>query len=94
MLFRSPKGKKIPGGYASVASIPGADDYKLIAKKCSEMGYKMGHSTARNIFLSAMMKVADNLHKSQGTSCTNRQLFEIARNPAFQSSVAEVLNGM
>ena len=88
-----PRGHKVKNGYATVTSIPGADDYKLIAKKCTEMGYKMGHSTARNIFLGAMMKVADNLQKSQGNTYTNRQLFEIARNPAFQSSVAEVLNG-
>jgi len=88
-----PKGHKVKGGYASVASLPGADDYKLIAKKCSDQGFKMGHSTARNIFLGAMMKVADNLHKSQGNTYSNRQLFEIARNPSFQMSVAEVLNG-
>lgn len=88
-----PKGHKVKGGYSSVASIPGADDYKLIAKKCSEMGFKMGHSTARNIFLGAMMKVADGVQRSQGQICTNRQLFEIARNPTFQMGVAEILNG-
>ena len=88
-----PKGHKVKGGYATVASLPGADDYKLIAKKCSELGHKMGHSTARNIFLGAMMKVADNLHKSQGNTYTNRQLYEIARNPSFQIGVAEILKG-
>lgn len=88
-----PKGHKVKNGYATVASIPGADDYKLIAKKCSELGHKMGHSTARNVFLGAMMKVADGLQKSQGNTYTNRQLFEIARNPSFQMGVAEVLKG-
>ena len=89
-----PKGHKVKNGYATVASIPGADDYKLIAKKCSDMGYKMGHSTARNIFLGAMMKVADNLQKSQGNTYNKNQLFEIARNPTFQKSVADVLGGV
>lgn len=88
-----PKGKKIPGGYSSVASLPGADDFKSIAKKCTEQGYKMGHSTARNILLGAMMKLANNLQKSQGNTYNNRQLFEIARNPSFQMCVAELLNG-
>lgn len=88
-----PKGHKVQGGYASIASIPGADDYKLIAKKCSEMGHKMGHSTARNVFLGAMMKVADNLHRTQGNTYTSRQLYEIARNPSFQIGVAEILKG-
>jgi len=88
-----PRGHKVKNGYASVASLAGADDYKLIAKKCTEMGHKMGHSTARNVLLSAMMKVADALHRSQGNIYTNRQLFEIARNPTFQSGVADILNG-
>lgn len=89
-----PKGHKVKNGYATVAAIPGADDYKLIAKKCSDMGYKMGHSTARNVFLGAMMKVADNLQKSQGNTYSKGQLFEIARNPNFQKSVADVLSGV
>ena len=88
-----PKGHKVNGGYATVTALPGADDYKLIARKCSDMGYKMGHSTARNIFLGAMMKVADNLQKSQGNTYNHSQLFEIARSPNFQMSVAEVLKG-
>ena len=88
-----PKGKKIAGGYATIASIPGADDYKMIAKKCTESGHKMGSSSARNIFLGAMMKIADGLQKSQGNTYNNKQLYAIARSPAFQAGVAEVLNG-
>jgi hypothetical protein len=53
----------------------------------------MGHSTARNIFLTAMAKVADNLHRSHGNICTRQQLFKIAKNPIFQMSVAEILKG-
>lgn len=88
-----PRGHKSKNGHASVATIPGADDYRLIAQKCTEMGYKMGNSTARNIFLGAMMKVADNLQKSQGNEFNRHQLYEIARNPKFQLCVAEFLNG-
>ena len=89
-----PKGHKVKGGYATVTALSGADDYKMIAKKCTERGYKMGHSTARNVFLGAMMKVADSLQKSQGVNCNRSQLFEIARSPDFQMGVAEVLNGV
>lgn len=88
-----PKGHKVKGGYFTVAAIPGADDYKLIAKKCSDMGYKMQHSTARNVFLSAMTKIAKSIQRSQGNHATEEELFEIAKSPSFQSSVAEVLSG-
>ena len=88
-----PKGHKVKGGYFTVASISGADDYKLIAKKCTEMGYKMQHSTARNVFLSAMTKIAKSIHTSNGSIASENELFEIAKNPVFQSSVAEILSG-
>jgi hypothetical protein len=88
-----PSGKKIDGGYFSVASIPGADDYKLIANKCTDLGYSMGHSTARNVFLSAMMKIANSVQKSNQISMNEKELYDIARNPRFQMSVAEVLKG-
>lgn len=88
-----PKGHKVKGGYFTVAAIPGADDYKLIAKKCTDMGYKMQHSTARNVFLSAMSKIAKSIQKSQGNFSSEEEVFEIAKSPTFQSSVAEVLSG-
>jgi hypothetical protein len=88
-----PRGHKIVGGYATVSQIQDACDYKLIAKRCSDSGDKMSHSTARNIFLTAMAKVADNLHRSHGNICTRQQLFKIAKNPIFQMSVAEILKG-
>lgn len=88
-----PKGHKVKGGYFTVASISGADDYKLIAKKCTEMGYEMAHSTARNIFLSAMMKIANSVQKSNQVKMTDKELYEIAKNPSFQLSVAELLKG-
>ena len=86
-----PRGHRIKTGYATVTSIPGGEDYKYVAKACTEMGYKMGHSTARNIFICAMVKVASELQASEGNSPTRKQLFAIARNPKFQMGVAEVL---
>lgn len=88
-----PKGHKVKGGYFTVASIQGADDYKLIAKKCSDMGYKMQHSTARNVFLSAMGKIALSIQNSEGRNPSEGELFDIARSSNFQASVAEILRG-
>jgi hypothetical protein len=53
----------------------------------------MGHSTARNVFLSAMMKIANSVQKSNQISMNEKELYDIARNPRFQMSVAEVLKG-
>lgn len=86
-----PKGHKSLGGNFSPASIPGSDDYKAIAHKCSAMGYEMGHSTARNVFLIAMMKIANSVQKSNHISMNEKELYEIAKNPKFQISVAEIL---
>ena len=86
-----PKGHRVAGGYFTVASIPGADDYKLIAKKCTDLGHPMGHSTARNIFLHAMMKIANGVQKSNQISMSETDLYNIAKNPSFQMSVSELL---
>lgn len=86
-----PKGHKVKGGYFTVTSIPGADDYKLIAKKCTEVGYKMQHSTARNVFLSAMKKIAVSIHTSNGLKSSDAEVSEIARNSNFQEGIAEIL---
>lgn len=88
-----PRGHKVKGGYFTVTSIPGADDYKLIAKKCTEMGYKMQHSTARNIFLSAMTKIAQSVYDTHGIRANEKEVSEIAKSPGFQSSIAEILSG-
>lgn len=89
-----PKGHKVKGGYFTVSSIQGAEDYKMIAKRCSELGYKMQHSTARNVFLSAMGKIAYSVQKSLGNNPSEKELFEISKNSNFQSSVAEILKGI
>lgn len=88
-----PKGHKVKGGYFTVTSIPGADDYKLIAKKCTDMGYNMQHSTARNVFLSAMKKIACSVQSSSGLKMTENEIFEVARSSNFQEGVAEILSG-
>lgn len=87
-----PKGHRVKGGYFTVTSIPGADDYKAIAKKCTDLGYQMQHSTARNVFISAMKKIASSIYASGGVKATDSELFEAAKNPGFQEGIAEVLN--
>ena len=53
-----PKGYKAQHGYATVNTTLGGLGYREIAEKMTEEGNKMNHSTARNVFLSAMSKFA------------------------------------
>ena len=44
-----PKGYKKKNGYATTAEL-GGSGYVEIADKMNDMGFKMNHSTARNVF--------------------------------------------
>ena len=63
-----PKGYKTEKGYATVTDFPGALDYRAIAEKMSDDGDPMNHSTARNVFLRAMKKLAQTMHAHYGLS--------------------------
>jgi len=86
-----PKGHKPKGGYCSPSSISGADNYETIANKCTDLGYTMSTSSARNTFLYAMMKIANSVQKSNHLTLNEKELYDIARNAQFQKSVAEIL---
>ena len=55
-----PKGFKSENGYATVVK-DGGMSYKDIAEEMTRRGYKMKHSAARNVLLSAMQKIAQNV---------------------------------
>jgi hypothetical protein len=84
-----PKGFKKEHGYATVDSLDGSMGYREIAEFMTENGDKMNHSTARNVFLSAMSKLA-------GDVCTqfdghSRKKEEMAKDPRFQSGIYDIL---
>ena len=57
-----PKGYKKKTGYGSAKSL-GGKSYHDIAKQMNEKSYKMNHSTARNLFVSGLTKIAENITK-------------------------------
>ena len=77
-----PKGYKSSHGYATVSNIQGGLGYREIAEKMTAEGDKMNHSTARNVFLAAMRKLARDLCKLYGEAATdeNRKAIKIIRN--------------
>jgi hypothetical protein len=86
-----PKGYKVKGGYATVSDDFGFG-YREIADEMTEAGYKMNHSTARNVFLSAMRKLAKDVCNLYDTDTSQEKIDEIASDPRFQSSISDILS--
>ncbi|MAG27627.1 hypothetical protein CMI47_19000 [Candidatus Pacearchaeota archaeon] len=86
-----PKGYKTDHGYATVRSHDDGLGYREIAECMTEMGHKMNHSTARNIFLSAMTKFAENTCSLYGVKPTCENVKRISSDPRFQSGILDMI---
>ena len=86
-----PKGHKSENGYATVQS-QGGMGYREIAEHMSENGDTMNHSTARNIFLRALKKVARDACETTGAVLTDKQIEKVASDPRFQSGLIEIIS--
>lgn len=86
-----PKGHKAEKGYATVTDFPGALDYRAIAEKMSDDGDQMNHSTARNVFLRAMKKLAQSMHELYDLSIDENNLVRTAKDPEFQQGIYEAM---
>lgn len=89
-----PKGHKAEKGYATVTDFPGALDYRAIAERMSDDGDQMNHSTARNVFLRAMKKLALTMHELYDLSVDESDLARTARDPEFQQGIYEAMVDM
>ena len=89
-----PKGFKSEFGYATVKDYDGGADYRAIASVMTSKGHKMNHATARNVFLSALRKIAKPVHEMHGKSESYDDLQKTAKDPRFQSGVAEILESI
>ena len=85
-----PKGYKKETGYGSKKSLGGLS-YHEIAEKMNEKSFKMNHSTARNIFVSGLSKIAENLTKVHGVKYDQKRIKAIAIDPRFQEAVSEYM---
>ena len=86
-----PKGHKSQHGYSVFTEFDGGLGYKDIAEKMSEKGHKMNLSTARNVFVSALDKVAKGVCDAYGVEASDADLKRIASDPRFQSGVYDLL---
>ncbi len=87
-----PKGFKTKNGYATVADIDGALDYRRIAEQMTAAGDKMNHATARNVFMHAMRKIAKPLHELYNMPLDESSIMNTAKNPVFQESIVAILD--
>ena len=83
-----PKGHKSKFGYATVSNSEGCRGYREIAEIMSADGDKMNHSTARNVFLRAMYKVASPISESFGKGDPS----DISQDPRFQACIQDIVN--
>ena len=85
-----PKGFKVENGYATSAEL-GGKSYHQIAEIMTDRGFKMNHSTARNIFVSGLSKIASNLIEIHGINFDAKRIKEIAIDPRFQEAVSDYM---
>ena len=86
-----PKGHKSNHGYATISSTAGGMGYREIAESLTEKGDRMNHSTARNVFLSAMRKIARDACVMMDMPPTDENLKRISSDPRFQSGILDIL---
>ncbi len=85
-----PKGHKSKFGYATVKTFSGGSDYRAIAEHMTKTGHKMNHATARNVFLSALTKIAEPIQSLHGDKKSDVAV--TVRDPRFQEGVAAILS--
>ena len=85
-----PKGHKIANGYATRKAL-GGDSYQDISFKMSDKGFKMNHSTARNVFVNSLKKIAKNVANMYDVDCDDREITRIAKDPRFQDAIVEFM---
>ena len=86
-----PMGHKAENGYSTVAEIENGLGYREIAEAMSSRGHKMNHSTARNVLVTALSKLAINVCKAYGVDPEDEQVKRIASDPRFQAGLYEIL---
>ena len=85
-----PKGFKSKNGYGTVANL-GGYSFHQIAEEMNARGYKMNHSTSRNLLLSGMRKLAVQVADTQGLKLDEKQLDKISKDPRFQEGIADFI---
>ena len=85
-----PKGFKSQNGYGTTKTL-GGKSYHEIAEHMVGSGFKMNHSTARNVFVNSLIKIAHDVTSIYDLSLDKKQIKAIAINPDFQEAVSDFM---
>lgn len=88
-----PKGFKIENGYATTLEL-GGKSYQEIADAMTDQGFKMNHSTARNVCVNGLVKIAKKVTEHQGLQLSEKDIIKIAKDPRFQSGVSDIIRDL
>ena len=86
-----PKGFKSENGYGTSKQFDGKT-YHQIADQLNEEGFKMNHSTARNVYVQALMKIASEVSGLYDLKLDKKALKKIAINPEFQETIRDFMD--
>jgi len=86
-----PKGFKSQNGYGTSKQFDGKT-YHEIAGELNDQGFKMNHSTARNVYVKALMKIASEVTELYDVSMDEKELKKIAINPEFQETIRDFMD--
>ena len=86
----------MPKGYTSkngngTAKDLGGITYHDVAKIMSDKGFKMNHSTARNVFITSLIKIAESITSIYDLDLNPKDLKKIAVDPRFQSAISDYM---
>tara|TARA_Y100001973_G_C4967782_1_gene218083 strand:- start:228 stop:506 length:279 start_codon:yes stop_codon:yes gene_type:complete len=81
-----PKGYKSTNGYATKNDL-GGKTYHEISDEMQSQGFKMNHSTARNVFVNSLEKIAKNVTDLYQLDLDSKELKRIAKDPRFQTAI-------
>tara|TARA_Y100000593_G_C4287600_1_gene326409 strand:- start:1425 stop:1703 length:279 start_codon:yes stop_codon:yes gene_type:complete len=85
-----PKGFKSKNGYGTTKTL-GGKSYHEIASSMVDKGFKMNHSTARNLFVNSLIKIAESVTTVYGLKLSDKEIKDIAINPEFQEAVSDFM---
>jgi hypothetical protein len=85
-----PKGFKVENGYATNVEL-GGKSYQEIANTMTENGFKMNHSTARNIHVNGLVKIAKSVCELHDLRLNEKDIIKIAKDPRFQLGVCDII---
>ena len=85
-----PKGFKSKNGYGTTKSL-GGKSYHEIADHMMGAGFKMNHSTARNLCVNGLKKIVQEVIKQQGVTLNDADIKRVAKDPRFQSGLCDIL---